>query len=348
MNSIRVLIVDDSAVARRALAEALASDPAIEVVGTAHDAYAARDKIVTLKPDVMTLDVEMPRLDGVAFLRKLMPQFPLPVIMVSALTAKGRAIALEALEAGALDIVTKPGGDVAALGSMMQELRTKIKIAAAAKVSHWQRGPAPQLTSPPAASDRLLSQQAIVIGASTGGTEALRLLLAQLPPLMPGIAVVQHMPGGFTRMFAERLNELCSLQVKEAATGDRLAPGTVLIAPGGHHLALVRQGDGYAADIQTGEPVNGHAPSVDVLMQSAAQLVGNHAVGVLLTGMGRDGAMGLKAIRRAGGHTIGQDESTCVVYGMPREADRLGACEHMLPLPEIAAALVGFSKEHVS
>lgn len=338
---VRVLIVDDSALVRQVLGQGLAADPGIEVVGTAADAYEARDKIVALQPDVLTLDVEMPRMDGVQFLRRLMPQYPLPVVMVSSLTQRGAQITMAALEAGAVDFVTKPstrqGWD---LSEVLGELRTKLKTAAGVDVSHWKgramQSPPPVLrpTQVPAG----VSDRVIAIGASTGGTEAIRQLIEGFPATMPGVVIVQHMPAGFTRMFAERLNQLCAMEVREAAHGDQLRAGLVLIAPGGRHLRLARGGAGFEVHCAAGEKVSGHCPSVDVLMHSVAKVAGVRAIGLLLTGMGADGADGLCAMRHAGARTLAQDQASSVVFGMPRVAFERGGAERLVPLDQMAAA----------
>ena len=345
---IRVLIIDDSALVRQILAQGLAADPAFEVVGTAVDAYEARDKIVELQPDVLTLDVEMPRMDGVQFLRRLMPQYPLPVVMVSTLTQRGAKVTIDALEAGAVDFVAKPSsGQGLGLANIIGELRAKLKTAAGVDVSSWKgrglqrpspfEGPAPL---PPGAADRI-----IAIGASTGGTEAIRQLVEGFPAAMPGVVIVQHMPAGFTRMFAERLNQLCAMEVKEAAHGDKVRPGLVLIAAGGHHMRLARAAGGYEVQCGGGEKVSGHCPSVDVLMQSVASVAGARAIGLLLTGMGSDGADGLCALRRAGGRTLAQDQASSVVFGMPRVAFERGGVERLVPLDQMAAATLRLLEE---
>ncbi|MFZ5774745.1 MAG: protein-glutamate methylesterase/protein-glutamine glutaminase [Thermodesulfobacteriota bacterium] len=343
---IRVLIVDDSSLVRNILSQGLSADPGIEVVGTAPDPYVARDKIVELRPDVLTLDVEMPRMDGVEFLRRLMPQYPLPVVMVSALTQKGKQITLDALDAGAVDFVTKPSTDVArGLSAMIMELRTKIKIASSANVSHWKERRAHLfssggvLTAPKALAES--TDKVIAIGASTGGTEAIREVISRFPAATPGVVIVQHMPSGFTRMFAERLNELCAMQVKEAQSGDRVMPGRILIAPGDKHMRVRRSGGIYEVECREGEKVSGHCPSVDVLMHSVAEHVASNAVGVILTGMGRDGAEGMLAMRRRGARTLAQDEASSVVFGMPKEAYANGAAEKLVPLDKIAQATLG-------
>jgi two-component system chemotaxis response regulator CheB len=340
--TIRLLIVDDSALVRNILAQGLGSDPGIEVVGTASDPYVARDKILELKPDVLTLDVEMPRMDGVEFLRKLMPQYPLPIVMVSALTEKGKSITLDALAAGAVDFVTKPKSDVArGLNDMLLELCTKVKIASTANVSHWKHKKDELLSSGGIVSQtsRALAEstdKVIAIGASTGGTEAIKDVITRFPSTMPGVVIVQHMPAGFTKMFSERMNSLCQMEAKEAENNDRVIPGRVLIAPGGKQLRVIRSGGIYKVELSTEGNVCGHCPSVEVMMQSVAKHVGSNAVGVMLTGMGADGADGMKAMRDAGARTVAQDEATCVVFGMPNEAYKRGGAEKLSPLPKIA------------
>jgi two-component system chemotaxis response regulator CheB len=344
VRKVRVLVVDDSALVRQILATGLGMDPGIEVVGTATDPYAARDKIVELKPDVLTLDVEMPRMDGVEFLRRLMPQYPVPVVMVSSLTQKGKKITLESLEAGAVDFVAKPTTNMThGLNAMMAELRTKIKIASMANVSHWksQRPAAPAVTA--TQGSRALAEsthKVIAIGASTGGTEAIRKVICAFPPTMPGVVIVQHMPAGFTKLFADRLNQFCAMEVKEAASGDRVVPGRILIAPGGRHMKVVRSGGVYQVVCEPGETVSGHCPSVDVLMHSVAEQVGTNAVGVMLTGMGADGAAGMLAMRRTGARTLAQDQATSVVFGMPKVAFERGGAECLLPIDRIPAEVM--------
>jgi two-component system chemotaxis response regulator CheB len=357
---IRVLIVDDSALVRDILSQGLAADSNIEVVGTAPDPFVARDKIVELRPDVLTLDVEMPRMDGVEFLRRLMPQYPIPVVMVSSLTQRGKEITMQALEAGAVDFVAKPTSNVAqGLQSMMLELRTKVKIASTANVSHWKAkreelftgirtgaGTATTsvgATSPPIAKAKALAEstdKVIAIGASTGGTEAIRRLVREFPATTPGIVIVQHMPAGFTKTFADRHNDECAMEVKEAQSGDRVVTGRILIAPGDMHLKVVRSGGRYEVMLSQEDKVNGHRPSVDVMMKSVAEYAGANACGVILTGMGNDGANGLKAMRDAGAKTIGQDEATSVVFGMPKVAQEVGAVQTVLPLDKIASAIL--------
>lgn len=339
---IKVLIVDDSALVRSILESGLGKDPMISVVGTAADPYVARDKILELEPDVLTLDVEMPRMDGVAFLQRLMPQYPIPVIMVSALTERGKKITMEALEAGALDFVTKPSTGVSrGLNAMMADLREKVKIAAHADVSHWaNRGvQRPKVKSKP----QVLSggtDKVIAIGASTGGTEAIRTMIKMFPASTPGIVIVQHMPPGFIEAFAESLNRQSAMTVKEAETGDRVLPGRVLIAPGGKQMTVYRSGGVYLTRIFNGEKVNGHCPSVEILMNSTAEHVGDNAFGVMLTGMGGDGAKGLLAMRQAGARTFAQDEKTSVVFGMPKVAYEIGAVEKLLPIDAIVPAIL--------
>ncbi|MFH0924159.1 MAG: chemotaxis response regulator protein-glutamate methylesterase [bacterium] len=337
-NRIKVLIIDDSALVRDILAQGLSKDPGLDIVGTAADPYIARDKIVKLEPNVLTLDVEMPRMDGVEFLRRLMPQYPLPVVMVSALTEKGKQITLDALEAGALDFVTKPSTDVArGLNSMLMELRTKIKIASTANVSHWkaQRIDRPSMLATDKKALAETTDKVITIGASTGGTEAIRHVITKFPSNMPGVVIVQHMPPGFTRMFADRLNQLSAMEVKEAESGDRVMTGRVLIAPGGQHMTVTRSGGMYRVVCQSGQDVNGHCPSVDVLMNSVAKYVGSNAVGVMLTGMGHDGSDGMLAMKNAGAKNIAQDEATSVVFGMPKEAYARGGAERLVSLDNI-------------
>ena len=344
MKRIRVLVVDDSALVRELLTAGLAKDPELEVVGSAANPYIARDKIVELHPDVMTLDVEMPRMDGVDFLRRLMPQYPIPVIMVSALTQKGAQITLEALEAGAIDFVTKPSTDVArGLNQMLADLRQKIKMAAKVDLSAWKNRAVRREKPGPVVVRTALSEstdKVIAIGASTGGTEAIRRIISSFPANMPGIVIVQHMPPGFTKHFSDNLNEICEMDVQEAKTGDRVMPGRVLIAPGGKHMTVRRSGGIYLVDCQEGENVNGHCPSVDVLFHSVARYVAGNAVGVILTGMGGDGADGLLAMRQAGARTIAQDEATCVVFGMPKVAIERGGVEKIGPLDTIPQMIV--------
>lgn len=339
MKVIRVLVIDDSALVRQILKEGLNQDPGIEVIDTAADAIIAMDKINKYKPDVLTLDVEMPRMDGVEFLRRLMPQNPMPVVMVSSLTQKGKQITLDALEAGAVDFASKPSTDIArGLGSMIMELRTKVKIASIANVSSWKKSktssePAPVFKSSSLAES---TDKVIAIGASTGGTEAIRKVITRFPPSMPGVVIVQHMPPVFTKMFADRLNNECEMIVEEAKTNDRVMSGRVLIAPGDMHLTIKRSGGIYQVVCSEGEKVCGHRPSVEVMMNSVAKYVGANAIGIILTGMGRDGSEGMLSMRQAGAQTMAQDEKTSVVFGMPKEAYKNGGAQRLLPLEDIA------------
>lgn len=335
---IKVLVVDDSALMRHLLTHLLSRDPGIEVVGAAADPYFAREKIKRLQPDVLTLDVEMPRMDGLTFLEKLMRGHPMPVVMVSALTERGCETTFRALELGAVDFVTKPRVDVTErIGEVAEEIIEKVKAAARARLS------ARKITPPPPIRSSALprsSNQVIAAGASTGGTEALRAVMAALPADTPGMVIVQHMPELFTRAFAERLNSICAIRVKEAADGDRVLPGHALIAPGNHHMTLTRSGANYHVRINGGPPVNRHRPSVDVLFESCARYAGANAVGVIMTGMGADGAQGLLRMKQAGARTLAQDEESSIVFGMPKAAIDLGAADQVLSLSEIPEALL--------
>jgi two-component system chemotaxis response regulator CheB len=344
--TIRVLVVDDSALARKILVDGLARDPDIEVVGTARDPYVARDILVKERPDVITLDVEMPRMDGVTFLKKYMPVIPTPTVMVSALTERGKRITIEALEAGAVDVVLKPKvGVVDQFPVMMDDIRERVKAAARVDVSRYARSQ-PRMQKPvtPVEASGALHEttdRVIAIGASAGGVAALTRIVPAFPPAAPGIVIVQHMPAGFTTSFAERLNNLSLMQVKEAESGDRVRSGLVLVAPGGErHIQVRRSGGEYRVRLREGEKVSGHVPSVDVLFHSVAQHVGRNAAAVILTGMGSDGADGLLAIRQAGGRTFSQDERTSVVYGMPRAAWQNGGAEKQVPLDRIPLHLL--------
>lgn len=341
---IKVLIVDDSAMVRSILQKELSKDPNIEVIGTAPDPYVARDKIVQLKPDVITLDIEMPRMDGITFLKKLMQYYPLPVIIVSSLTPKGGELAMEALEAGAVEVLCKPGAAYT-VGDMSVELIDKIKAAARVRVQKKEIS----TTSATAAYKKLsltkTTNKVVVIGASTGGTEALARVLMVLPPNAPGIAIVQHMPEHFTRSFADRLNELCDIEVKEASNGDSVIPGRALIAPGNYHILLKRSGANYYVEVKSGPLVSRHRPSVDVLFKSASQYGGKNVVGVIMTGMGKDGAEGMKLMHEQGAKTIAQDESTCVVFGMPKEAIALNAVDYIVPLDKIPQKILELASE---
>ncbi|HUK25767.1 MAG TPA: chemotaxis response regulator protein-glutamate methylesterase [Terriglobales bacterium] len=345
MGKIRVLIVDDSALIRQVLTEIFAQDPEIEVVGTAADPYVAREKILRLNPDVLTLDVEMPRMDGLSFLEKLMRARPMPVLMVSSLTQRDCDTTVRALELGAVDYVTKPHLDVRT-GTLEQadEIISKVKMAARARVRRHTQPPAavatPAAVSGPgkASLGFHTTHKVIAVGASTGGTEALVHLLTPMPADSPGIVIVQHMPEHFTRSFAARLDTLCRMRVKEAEDGNPVLPGHVLVAPGNYHMAVKRSGVSVSVKVFQSEPVNRHRPSVDVLFDSCAQVLGGNAVGVIMTGMGADGARGLLAMREAGSYTIAQDEESCVVFGMPREAIEMGAAEEIASLDNLAAS----------
>ncbi len=342
--AVRVLIVDDSATARAVLRDVLESQRDIEVVGVAQDAYIARDKIIELRPDVICLDVEMPRMDGITFLKKLMTYMPTPVVMVSSLTQKGAITTLEALEAGAVDFVAKPHSNIYdGIDEIREEIVSKVKAAAKAKVKPKQHAFIPKKVNYSALSET--TDKVIAIGASTGGTEAIREVLTRLPANVPGIIIVQHMPPNFTKSFADRLNELCAIEVREAKNGDFLGVGKALIAPGDYHMVLRRSGARYFVEIGTGEKVSGHRPSVDVLFNSVAKTAGANAIGVILTGMGADGAKGLLSMRKAGARTIGQDENSCVVYGMPKVAYEIGAVEQQFDLDDIAEAIVRVAEE---
>ena len=336
--SIRVLVVDDSAVVRKIFSSELARDPGIEVVGTAPDPYAARDKIVELKPDVLTLDVEMPRMDGLTFLRKLMKYYPVPTIVVSSLTAKGGDLAMEALDSGAVDVMCKPGASYS-VGDMSVELIEKIKAAAQVKLIKRTDSEIRSSTPPKLALSKT-TNKILAIGASTGGTQALQAILSVLPANTAGTVVVQHMPENFTRAFANRLNEICEVEVSEAVDGDTVVPGKVLIAPGNHHMALNRSGANYFVRVAGGPLVNRHRPSVEVLFKSVAKYAGANAVGVILTGMGADGAEGILEMKQNGAYTIAQDEATSVVFGMPKEAIKLGGIEKVSPLDKIPADIL--------
>lgn len=341
---IRVLIVDDSALVREILARELARDPEIEVVGTAPDPYIARDKIVALKPDVLTLDIEMPRMDGLTFLRKLMHHHPMPVIVVSSLTPKGGDIALEALEVGAVEVMCKPGAAYT-VGDMSIALIDKIKASARVSVARRERKAA-AVGAPQRLSMSRTTHKVIAIGASTGGTEALTTVLTSLPPDAPGIVIVQHMPEHFTRSFANRLNDLCAMDVKEAENNDTVVPGRVLIAPGNYHMLLRRNGAVYCVDVKQGPLVSRHRPSVDVLFKSVAKYAGKNAVGVILTGMGADGADGLLEMKKQGAPTIAQDEASSIVFGMPKEAIARGAADHVVGLPNVASRMLQLAQSN--
>lgn len=332
MRKIRVLVVEDSLLFRELLVQNLNADPGIEVVATARDPFEARDALINYKPDVMTLDIELPRMDGIEFLQKLMPQYPLPVVVISSLSEK----VFDVMNAGAVDFVAKPANATREQlqAFMKNDLAVKIKVASIAKVGNRKKTvfqkPNEQLTGN-------LKDMVVAIGASTGGTEAISTVISEFDTDIPGVVIVQHMPAKFTEMYANRLNEKCRVCVKEAKNGDMVLPGQVLIAPGGDaHMRIVKRNDGYQVVIKQGEKVNGHCPSVDTLFESVAEVAKDKALGIILTGMGGDGAKGLLAMRKAGARTIGQDESSCVVYGMPKVAYEIGAVEFQEKLPDIA------------
>ena len=338
---IRVLIVDDSALVRKLLSEELSRYDDITVVGTAVDPYVARERIVALKPDVITLDVEMPRMDGLSFLAKLMKHYPLPVIIVSSLTPKHSEAAIRALSLGAVDVIGKPGSAMSVPDISLQLVQS-IRAAARAKVV---RRVEPESESPfrtppvPVLAGLALTNKVVALGASTGGTQALEAVLTKLPWAMPGVLICQHMPEKFTASFAERLNSVCAMEVREAKDGDLVLPGLALVAPGNFHMLLARSGAQYTVRVKDGPRVHHQRPAVDILFSSVARAAGRNAVGAIFTGMGADGAKGLLQMREAGAHTIAQDEASCVVFGMPKEAIKLGAAAAVLPLNQIAGAL---------
>ena len=345
---IKVLIIDDSSLVRDILEKGLSADPDIEVVGKAPDVYIARDKIVFKKPDVLTLDVEMPKMDGVEFLRKLMPQYPIAVVMVSSMTSTTSKITLDALEAGAVDFVLKPSTKLGSgLNEMMKELIEKIKIASKVDVSKWKKQEYNPIINKTKTSNVLegSTDKVIAIGASTGGTVALTKIINEFPQDIPGTVIVQHMPPVFTKMFADKLNETAKVEVKEAQNGDRIITGRVLIAPGGLQMEVIRSGGYYIVQCKEGEKVNGHCPSVDVLFDSVAKNVGSNAIGVILTGMGRDGALGMLNMKNNGARTIAQDEESSVVFGMPLEAYKCGGAEKLVNLSDINQSIIRLIKE---
>jgi two-component system, chemotaxis family, protein-glutamate methylesterase/glutaminase len=359
VSKIKVLIVDDSAVVRQSLQAILSSDPEIEVMGTASDPFFAAKKIAQEVPDVITLDVEMPRMDGLTFLRKIMSQHPIPVVIISSLTAKGTETALRALEYGAVDIIAKPQMDTK---KFIEEAKIRlcdaVKAAAISRIKRRTMNSQEITVQPKYSADAILpktlvsessmirtTELVVAVGASTGGTDALRVFLEAMPPDSPGIIIVQHMPENFTKSFANRLNELCQITVKEAENGDTVIRGRALIAPGNHHMLLKRSGAKYFVEIKDGPLVNRHRPSVDVLFRSTARYAGRNAIGIIMTGMGDDGARGLLEMKEAGAHTIAQDEKSCVVFGMPNEAIKLGAAEKILPLDQIAGMTMNLSKQ---
>ncbi len=347
-HKIRVLIVDDSALIRNVMTEILSQDPEIEVVGTAPDPYVARDKMKALNPDVLTLDVEMPKMDGLTFLQKIMAFRPMPVVMVSSLTEQGAATTLQALESGAVDFVTKPTMDIQhGLSDLTHQIINKVKIAAQASVK--KRIPSAdcseRIKALAAQSAMIKTTDTIIaIGASTGGTEALRELLEVLPPNTPPIIITQHMPERFTKSFADRLNQLCQIHVKEAQEGDSVIPGQALLAPGNYHMELRRSGARYYVSLNQEPLVNRHRPSVDAMFRSVARYAGGNSLGVILTGMGNDGAAGMLEMKQAGAFNFAQDEISCVVFGMPKEAIKAGGVDKILPLTEIPGAILSHLK----
>ncbi|WP_414662187.1 protein-glutamate methylesterase/protein-glutamine glutaminase [Horticoccus sp. 23ND18S-11] len=338
---IRLLVVDDSAVVRRMICDAVANDSEIEVVGTAPDPYIAREKILELNPDVLTLDIEMPKMDGLTFLKILREHRPIPVIIISSLTQAGSRIAMEALEAGAVEVLAKPTSAYS-VGNLSEQLAMRVKAAAMSgtrsfrSVGAFAASPAPVAVRTGGYHPR----QLIVLGSSTGGTEALKQVLTQLPAGLPPIAIAQHIPAYFSRAFAERMNDICQFEVREAADGDELHPGLALVAPGDFHLSVVWTGQGYRAALNQKSPVHHCRPAVDVLFRSAAQCGGARVVAGILTGMGSDGALGMQALKAIGARTMAQNEATCVVYGMPRAAVELGVVDQVLPLSQIAPAIL--------
>lgn len=354
MSKTKVVVVDDSALVRGLLAEIINKQPDMECIGAASDPFVAREMIRNLNPDVITLDVEMPRMDGIDFLSKLMRLRPMPVVMVSTLTERGAEVTLRALELGAIDFVAKPKIGVAdGLRQLAEDITEKVRTASKAHVRRLPPAAAPAGSAPgtpapagvrpaaPVASlGRLSTEKIIFIGASTGGTEATKEVLMNLPADAPAVVITQHMPAGFTRSYAARLDGLCRIRVKEAVDNERVLPGHAYIAPGGMHLSVERSGANYVARVRDGDPVNRHKPSVEVLFESAARVVGQNALGVMLTGMGADGAKAMKTMRDAGSYNFCQDEASCVVFGMPREAIAHGAADEVLPLQRIAPALL--------
>lgn len=340
---IKVLCVDDSALIRQLLTAQINAQPDMEMVGAAPDPIVAREMIKRLEPDVLTLDVEMPRMDGLDFLERLMRLRPMPVVMVSSLTQRGSEITLRALELGAVDFLAKPTAGIREGMEVYAELLAdKVRTASQARLSRPQALARQETSSKPTRTARMpmiSSEKLLFIGASTGGTEAILSVLKTMPSNSPGIMIAQHMPAGFTKSFAERLNRVCRIAVKEAEHGERILPGHAYIAPGSAHLKLSKSGANYVAHLEESDPVNRHRPSVDVLFDSAAQFAGRNACGVILTGMGRDGAAGLLRMKQAGAYTFAQDEDSCIVYGMPREAALLGAADEIVPLDHMTDAI---------
>jgi two-component system chemotaxis response regulator CheB len=337
---IKVLVVDDSAIVRKILTDAISAEDDLEVVGTAPDPFIARDKILALRPDVLTLDIEMPRMDGITFLKKLMQHHPMPVIVISSLAQASCQATLDALRIGAVEVLAKPGGPYS-VGDLTADLAAKIRAATAARIRRPQSAH-PATPVEPIHEHARSPEVVIAIGASTGGTEAIERVLTRLPASSPGILITQHIPPVFSRAFADRLNQICALEVREACDGDAVKPGLALVAPGNFHMLLRRAASGYRVQIKDGPRVCYQRPSVDVMFSSVADAAGSRAIGVLLTGMGSDGAQGMLRMKRAGAPTIAQDEATSVVFGMPREAIRLGAVERVLPLEVIPSAIVRY------
>ncbi len=338
-HKIKVLIVDDSAIVRKIFSDHLSKEADFEVVGAAPDPFVARDKIVRLKPDVVLLDIEMPRMDGLTFLKKLMHYYPLPVIIVSSLTPKGSKMALDAIEYGAVEVLSKPGGPYS-VGDMTLQLKEKIRAAARVRIERVRNKLSDLPIEPPIKILSETTQKLIAVGASTGGTEALKEVLVRLPSNIPGILIVQHMPAQFTKAFAERLNGLCQIEVREARDGDSVLNGQALIAPGNFHMILKRSGAKYYVNVKDGPMVHHQRPAVDVLFNSVAQYAGGNAIGVILTGMGSDGAQGMLKMKEAGARTIAQDEESCVVFGMPKEAIKLNAVDRIVPLEKIPNEII--------
>lgn len=361
MSKVKVLIVDDAALMRKLLTEILSSSPQIEVVGTAADPYIAREKIKQLNPDVLTLDVEMPKMDGITFLKNLMRLRPMPVVMISTLTEDGADVTLEALESGAIDYISKPKADFEhSLGDYAQDIIEKVLTAAKVKVNTIERSiknidkmkVAPKLTVDAILGERSggnflnTTDKFIAIGASTGGTEAVKEVLMALPSDVPGIVITQHIPGTFSSSFARRLNEYSNLRVAEAKNGDQVLPGHAYLAPGDKHLLIKRTGAKYICELNDGPEVNRHKPSVDVLFRSIAQSAGPNAMGIMLTGMGADGAQGMLEMKQAGAFTVAQDEKTSVVWGMPGAAVKLNAVDKILPLDQVAREILNYARKH--
>lgn len=347
MKKIRVVVVDDSALVRSLLAEIINRQNDMECVGTANDPLIAREMIRELNPDVITLDIEMPKMDGIEFLGRLMRLRPMPVVMISTLTERGAEVTMRALELGAVDFVSKPRvGLTDGINELASQIVDKVRVAAAAHIRRTVVQPTPVAVNPATAprtqqfTGRVSTEKLVCIGASTGGTEAIKEVLTRMPADSPGIVITQHMPAGFTTSFAARLNGLCQITVQEASNGDRILPGHAYIAPGGKQFRIEKSGANYICVVEEGEPVNRHMPSVEVLFKSAARLVGRNAYGIMLTGMGNDGAKAMKEMRDAGSYNYVQDEATCVVFGMPREAILHGAADEILPLTAIAPALL--------